>query len=98
MPARFDIRIGQETEIDRGWSFRVELGRNDEQRRFEVKLDWVDYDHWSHGGTAPAEVIRAIMMLIAERDLTDDLPERFDAARLRRLCPDLDGLMQARLP
>jgi len=89
------IRIEEESEAPRGWSFQVAvMGDDGTDTRHCVRLSWVDYDHWSHGSTPPALVAQAVVRFLLDRGET--VPARFDAATLRRRFPDFDDTMGGR--
>ncbi len=84
------IRVEQETETSRGWEFRVVVLREGEApSEHTVRLSWVDYDHWSHGGAPPARVVEAIFRFLDDRN--EKPPAAFDAANLRRRYRNFDS-------
>lgn len=90
------IRVGSEQESRGGWRFEVYLGAgggvagSGEEAKREVTLSWADYELWSHGVHSPARVIEALFLFLEGRDGLTRVGERFDAARVRRLFPDVD--------
>ena len=104
---KMGIRVGQERETAHGWSYEivvhpVEAGADDQPTRAPVRaclvsLNWSDHDHWSGGVCPPSVVIERLMSLLIELRPDLDLPERFDAATVRRWIPDLDAQLRARL-
>ena len=93
-----DVRVIEERDTGGGWEFTVRLGPPEgDAREVRLRLAWVDYEHWSHGKHEPVKVADALVRYILERGGGRDLPERFDAARARRLYPRLDAELPERL-
>jgi len=91
------IRIETETEIAAGWTFVALLGVEPDPRRCRVSLSWADYDLWSGGDVAPEEVVRAVLEFVLERRSAAEVPERFDAALVRRWYRDADRELGGRV-
>jgi len=80
------VEVLEETETDRGWSYRVRIsdvrrdpeGRADRatvtQTRHEVRLDWADHDHWSGGTASPSRVAEAVIACLIEHQREAKLP------------------------
>lgn len=89
-----DIRILTEHESDRGWSYEVALldesGSGAERSRHTLTLSFADYEHWCHGSRRPEQVAQAVMAFVAGRRDADTIPDRFDAATVRRWYRELD--------
>ncbi|MEM9082813.1 MAG: hypothetical protein AAGB34_04390 [Planctomycetota bacterium] len=85
------IRILDETDSDRGWSFRVVVG----PRELTVSLAWVDYDHLSRGAISPAAVVERAMQDIIEHVPADDIDDTFDLARILRRHPEIERRLRA---
>lgn len=85
------VEVHEEHATERGWSFRVTVlapgaGATD----LTLTLSWHDYEHWSHGTSAPARVARAVLEAAAEAGALNEPPARVDASTLRRITPGLD--------
>ncbi len=89
-----DIRTESEARL--GWSYQVSLRAVDGSwSEHTVTLAWCDHDYWSGGRQAPSAVLRRVLEAALDGGAGPSLPQRFDAARLRRLIPDIDGQMRA---
>lgn len=92
-----EVDVQTEQNAPRGWLYHVRVERPDGSfSEHDVSLSWVDHDHWCGGRLAPSRVIEAVIRYLLEH-LAQELPARFDAARARRLCPDLDRELRASL-
>lgn len=88
-----DIRTESEGRL--GWSYQVGLRAGDGSwSDHTVTLAWCDHDYWSGGRQAPSIVLRRVLEAALDGGAGPRLPRRFDAARLRRLVPDLDDQMR----
>jgi hypothetical protein len=85
------FEILSEQEEPRGWSYDVQIiDRAAALRRVRMTLSWADYNLWSvDGGVPPSRVAEAVLSFLASH-AADDLPQRFDAAQVRRRFPDSD--------
>lgn len=84
------VTVQIEREVPGGWEYTVLVQRDDQQQLHQVRLGWLDHDFWSHGASAPSRVVQVVMeYVLANRALP--LPERFDAARVRRWLPLIDS-------
>ena len=86
----------EESDLPTGWTYRVRLDRPDaDPRELRITMRFQDYEHWSGGIRPPADVLTSLLRCIAGApagaNLPDPLPERFDAARVRRWLPTLDA-------
>lgn len=93
------VEVDTETECEHGWSYGATIQhQNGTKTSHTVTLAWCDHDHWSGGRTAPSKVIQAVLEYAVAhlRASSSSLPAKFDAARIRRLCPLLDA--ELRLP
>lgn len=91
------IRL-EESEIERGWLFVGSLERDGSARPLQMTLSWPDYEYWGRGLVRPVEVAQALLRVLSESEIgTQELPERFDASRLRRLITGFDGLVRQSL-
>ncbi|MFT5424083.1 MAG: hypothetical protein ACI89L_001875 [Phycisphaerales bacterium] len=96
------VEVGEELETARGWRYEVRVfwegGRLTEHT---ADLSWADHDYWSGGSKAPSRVIEAVVhaAAITLGPTTDygGLPERFNAASLRRLVAGFDERVRERL-
>ncbi|MCL4742093.1 MAG: hypothetical protein KJZ54_07810 [Phycisphaerales bacterium] len=86
------VQVGAETETDRGWSYDVHIRVAGADTRHVVTLAWVDHDYWCGGTRPPSEVIERLLRFVVGR-VEAALPERFDAATVRRWLPDIDAEM-----
>lgn len=94
------IEILSEEESGSGWRFDLQaLEADGRLTRFEIRLSWADYNHWSpDGGDAPAAVAEAALRCLLEQpELRAVMPASFDAASLRRRLPDADELIRQRI-
>lgn len=88
----------QETETQRGWLYLGTLQTASGERSIEMSLSWADYEHWGRGLVRPVEVAGALLRVIANVGLSGEtLPDRFDAARLRRQIEGFDELVRQEL-
>jgi hypothetical protein len=89
--------VETEESLSRGWSYRVVLSRdNGISTTHTVTLHWADHDHWSGGRLAPSRVVEIVLLhLLSHAAAADALPERFDAAKVRRWCPGIDSELRA---
>ena len=90
-----DIEVVSEREASAGWRFEVEVRESEaDSRRLTVVLAWADYNLWSASGSdEPAAVVTAAVRFLIDRSGCEGLKERFDAALIRRLHPDADGVI-----
>ncbi len=91
--AQIDVQTEQEDQ--RGWWYHVLVIESDgREHTHDVRLDWLDHEHWSGGRVAPSRVIEE---LFASLSLEPELiPGRFDASTARRWIPNLDDRLHAR--
>ncbi len=87
----------QETETESGWTYCGEFGGSEYARELEMGLSWADYEYWSRGLVRPVDVARALLRVAIEQLDPGLLPDRFDAARLRRMIPRFDERVRAAL-
>ncbi len=87
-PTQFEVR--SETEGPRGWTFDVQFADERGVRTIELRLDWTDYDHWSHGSLTPSDVAVGALKCAAALVGAPEIPARLDASILRRLAPGFD--------
>mgnify|MGYP003701015881 CR=1 FL=1 len=87
------VEVVEERDVARGWEFLVRVGAAEHL----VRMSWVDYEHWSRGGATPASVVAAVVGLMIDRGGPGSVPDRFDAARVRRLHADADEVLRERL-
>ncbi|MFM9957276.1 MAG: hypothetical protein ACKVZJ_04310 [Phycisphaerales bacterium] len=111
------VKVHEETQIERGWTFRVTWGGGPAGARastaategseppggveIELRLDWHDYEHWSHGAASPSDVARVVMEC-AVANVPAGVPvfragRRVDASTLRRVVPGLDEMVRERM-
>jgi len=108
-----EITVHEESQTDRGWSFRltwagahagraIGVGHADEDRQsaertVTLNLGWHDYEHWSHGMAAPMDVARSVLEAALEERPELALPPKIDASTLRRMVEGFDALVRKRL-
>lgn len=92
------IRVNTEQEQPGGWLYGVAIEHADGTTSLhQVRLAWVDHDHWCGGRLPPSVVIqRVVEHLLGQGHLAglspgDPLPATFDAARARRWSPGIDA-------
>lgn len=90
------VSVHEEQETPYGWEFAVDVTAADHARRHRVHLSWQDYERWSHGTAAPAEVVRLMMQWVSSRPGCASLRDRLDASTLCRTFPGLDEAMTGR--
>jgi hypothetical protein len=91
------IDVKTETESNRGWTFDVEVRQDGDRHRFDVTLNWSDYDLWSHGRVAPQRVIVATMEFLLRNEPPQAILKKFDCAVIRRYFPQVDRELPAML-
>lgn len=94
------IEVQTEEETGRGWRYGVRVEREGGRAStHEVRLAWVDHEHWSGGRAAPSRVVEALLRFLVEREGSGgrEIPASFDAATVRRWYPDVDGVMGGRV-
>jgi hypothetical protein len=105
------VTVHEETQTERGWTFRLTwvgaASERDEvrgrgvalggERSVMLTLGWHDYEHWSHGMSAPMDVARAVLEAALEERPELAVPGRVDASTLRRMVSGLDSLVRERL-
>ncbi len=94
---RVTIVIGHEREAPAGWVYEVSLtAAGGTVSTHEVSLAWCDHDHWTGGKIAPSrtlELVIAMSVKLTSAAIIQGLKPKYDAARLRRVCPGLDAAM-----
>ena len=88
------IEIQSEEESGRGWVYRAAVEHAGQRTQHAVTLAWVDHDRWSGGRVPPSTVIEALIGFVLEQGRA--IPERFDAATVRRWFPDVDRELAGR--
>lgn len=56
----------------------------------QIRLAWVDHEHWSGGRIAPSKVIETVIEHLISHGMEAQLPPKFDAAKARRWVPGID--------
>lgn len=93
-----EIDVKTECEAQRGWTYEVEVRRDDGSvSSHTVKLAWVDHQHWTGGSIAPSRTIEAVLRYIMEQVPALAFPPVFDAARARRWLPRIDRELKTAL-
>jgi len=92
------VDVGAETETPGGWSYEVRIVWPDGVRTgHTITLSWADHDHICAGAVPPSRVVE-IMVEVLRRELdAEHVPPRLDASIARRVIPDLDEKIRARL-
>jgi len=89
------VEIITEQETGHGWEHRLAVARDSGARaEHTVRLSWADHEHWSGGRDSPSRVIEKLLGLLLERERERAIPERFDAATVRRWWPGVDQAMK----
>jgi hypothetical protein len=83
------VRVLEEREGERGWTYRVVVRTGRGEREHVVTLSYRDHDHWCGGSMAPSLLLERLIEHVL-RVRREELPERFDAARVRRWLPEID--------
>lgn len=92
------VEVLDEQEATAGWVFRVRISHDGgEPTEHSVALSWVDHDYWSGGASPPASVVQRVMEYLVEQESRGTIPERMDAASVRRRYPEIDQLLFGRL-
>jgi hypothetical protein len=94
MPAEITL---QETETESGWIFCVQIAEGEAMRELEMSLSWADYEYWGRGIVRPVDVAKALLRVATAQLDSGILPDRFDAARLRRTIAHFDDRVRAEI-
>jgi hypothetical protein len=79
------VEVLTEREMPGGWSFHVQWIREDGAlRATRLALAWQEYDLFCPDGAVPPETVAKAVAEVALELWEGDLPERLDAAALRR--------------
>lgn len=93
-----NIRVLQEVEGPRGWTFTVRVpGNAGGVREASVHLAFVDYELWSHGTSSPARVAEVVVRVLMEAMPEREIPTRLDASSPRRWVAGFDGKVREML-
>jgi len=93
-----EVLVKSESDSPHGWRYGVCVTHADGHvSEHTVTLAWVDHDHWCGGRLAPSRVVETVMSCLLGRGQADKLPPEFDAARARRMAPDIDQEIKAAL-
>ena len=85
------VDVHSEREVSRGWSYRVSVDHDDgSHSEHEVRLAWVDHEHWCGGRLAPSRVVEVMFERILEATGLPPLPASFDLAKVRYWMPAID--------
>ncbi len=88
-----EVRIGPESETDRGWRYRFTIAWIDESTtEHEVSLSHQDYEFWCSGLERPSQIADRGLRHAASH-LGPTLPSRFDLSQMRRRIDDYDQLI-----
>lgn len=100
------VVVETEREEPSGWRFSVSVlavDRNASEARapavsrHTVHLSWADYDLWCQGRSRPEAVVKAVVEFVVNERLIEPLPERFDAAMVRRWRRGADDELRRRV-
>ena len=92
------VEVLDEREAAAGWVFRVRITQGEGgTTEHAVGLSWVDHDYWSGGACSPAKVVQRVMEYLIERAPDGVIPQRLDAASVRRRYPEIDDVLCGRL-
>lgn len=97
------VEIQTERPVERGWEYLIEIHWDDgDATAHAVRMDWSDFEHWSHGRLAPSAVAQAALDHLVHLPRPSDggcirwdLPNTFDLARVRRLDRSADNTLQS---
>ncbi len=91
------IHLSDEVETEDCWTFHAVIDRDEDySRAVSFRLSWADYNLWSPSGSArPATVARAVLVVFMDCLVLEEMPQKLDAARIRRLVPDADARIPA---
>ena len=92
------VDVGAETEMAGGWSYQVRVAWPDGvETEHVITLSWSDHDHICAGAAPPSKVVEIMVDLMTRELDAEHVPQRLDASTLRRVIPDLDERIRARL-
>lgn len=92
------VEVLTEVEVAGGWTHSVRVRRGDGRETLhEVRLAWVDHDHWSGGAKPPSRVTQAVVEFLVACEPVLELPTKFDAATARRWVPGIDDELPRRI-
>ncbi|HEY8517131.1 MAG TPA: hypothetical protein VIS07_16590 [Candidatus Binatia bacterium] len=84
------IRVTSERSDGDGWRFDVRVEERGAKHDFAVTLGKADYERWSGGKVAPADVIRAAFRFLLAKEPVGSILRCFDASVIRRYFPEVD--------
>ncbi len=97
-PAPARIRVESEHEAEHGWVFEIAVraigGEGAPSSLHTVSLSYRDHDMWSGGRMSPSHLIEQVVAY-AMRHRAEELPAKFDAARVRYWFPQFDQEMRS---
>lgn len=94
--SRIDVQTEVENAQSKCWDYTVVVEDDaGHASSHQVRLSWLDHEHWSGGRVPPSKVIEAVLECLLSHGMKTTLPERFDAARARRWIPGIDRELQA---
>lgn len=71
------------------YTVRIEHGTSPATQH-QIRLAWVDHEHWSGGRIAPSKVLQTVIEHLISHGMEAQLPAKFDAAKARRWIPGID--------
>lgn len=97
------VEIQTERAVDRGWEYQIAIHWDEGDTTVHaVRMDWSDFEHWSHGRLAPSSVAQVALEHLVQLSRPSDggcirwdLPNTFDLARVRRLDRSADNILLA---
>ena len=86
------VHIRSESDIPQGWRYVIEIDHDDgSHSTHHLRLAWVDHNHWAgERSITPSRVAQALVEYLLAAELEEPLPDRFDAATVRRWLPAID--------
>ncbi len=88
---RIDVQTETENPRAMCWDYTVVVEQDSGvTTQHQIRLAWVDHEHWSGGRLPPSQVIQTVVEKLLAHGMDGALPERFDAARARRWFPGID--------
>lgn len=89
-PSSPTVVVEVERECAAGWEYDVTIRQDDHAASHTVTMSWRDHDYWCGGAMSPSRVVQAVIEY-ALAHMGSPLPDRFDAAKVRRWLPRIDS-------
>lgn len=84
------IDVRTELEGRNQWTYKVRLTADQHCMDYTVRLNWADYDLWSHGRVAPERVVKAVFEFLLKKEPASSILTDFDCSVIRRYFPEVD--------